>query len=54
MKKILILFVFGISTAGINAQNNLTPEKLWQIGRVSAMGLSNDKTAVIYSVGIPD
>ncbi len=51
---ILILFVLGLGAISINAQNNLTPEKLWQIGRVSALGLSNDKSAIIYSVGIPD
>lgn len=51
---ILILFVLVLGAISINAQNNLTPEKLWQIGRVSALGLNNDKTAVIYSVGIPD
>lgn len=54
MKKVLILLMVCVGSNGINAQNYLTPDKLWQIGRVSALGLSNDKTVVIYSVGIPD
>ncbi len=53
MKKsaILILAIMGISSAG--AQNVLTPETLWKLGRVSAVGLSKDKKTVVYKVSTP-
>ncbi|NCI46357.1 S9 family peptidase [Sediminibacterium soli] len=46
------LAVLLFSTAG--AQQRLTPEKLWQLGRVSGIGLSKDRQLLVYSVGIPD
>jgi len=36
------------------AQNLLTPEQLWKLGRVSGLGLSKDKKNVIYSVSTPN
>lgn len=36
------------------SQNNLTPESLLKLGRVSALGLSKDKKFVLYSVSVPD
>jgi len=36
------------------AQNLLTPELLWKLGRVSAKGISKDGKYVIFSVGTPD
>lgn len=36
------------------AQNALTPEQLWKLGRVSGLGLTKDKKNVIYSVSTPD
>jgi len=48
---IVLLFIFSVE---FFAQNNLTPENLWEIKRVSAMGISTDKTSIVYSVGIPD
>lgn len=54
MKKIwsaaLLLFV---CVQG-QAQNTMSPEMLWKLGRVSAMGLSTDKKFAVYSVSIPD
>ncbi len=37
-----------------NTQNAMTPELLWKLGRVSAIGLTNDKQAVVYNVSTPD
>lgn len=37
-----------------NAQNLLTPELLWKLGRVSAKGISKDGKYVVFSVGTPD
>ena len=36
------------------AQQNLTPEMLWQLGRVSPLGISKDGKLLIYKVGTPD
>ncbi len=52
MKKILIL---SLSLIGLTAmaQNTLTPEALWKLGRVSALGISKDGKSVIYKVSTP-
>ncbi|MGN6615805.1 MAG: S9 family peptidase [Ilyomonas sp.] len=53
MKKfLLVLFVFTIGF--VQAQNHMTPELLWELGRVSAVGLSKDKQFVLYKVSTPD
>ena len=36
------------------AQEMLTPEKLWQIQRVSPVGISKDKNFIVYTVATPD
>jgi dipeptidyl aminopeptidase/acylaminoacyl peptidase len=53
MKQLFLLI--GICSIGfVNGQNKMTPEKLWQLGRVSGLGLSKDKQFVLYSVSIPN
>ncbi|MBC5773348.1 S9 family peptidase [Pontibacter sp. KCTC 32443] len=50
MKKTLILAgVFAVSIA--QAQQRMTPELLWKLGRVSAETVTPDGKSVIYSVG---
>lgn len=53
MKKVFGIFLLFLSSYTI-AQNRLTPEKLWQLGRVSGIGISRDGELLVYSVGIPD
>ncbi|MFN3301402.1 MAG: S9 family peptidase, partial [Sediminibacterium sp.] len=53
MKRILLLAVLGCMQFA-QAQDNLTPEKLWQIQRVSALGISKDKQYIVYAVSTPD
>ena len=49
--KSTILFVPAlILIFTLSAQENLTPEKLWQLGRVSVTGITKDKKSVVYSV----
>ncbi len=36
------------------AQNKMTPELLWKLGRVSGMGISKDGKYVLYRVSIPN
>ncbi len=54
MKVALLIVVAGSIAVTVNAQQRLTPEQLWKLGRVSGIGLTKDKKAVIYSVGTPD
>ncbi len=35
------------------SQQNLTPETLWQLGRVTPLGISKDGKLLIYKVGTP-
>ena len=53
MKKLL----FAISTLlsfAATAQNLMTPELLWKLGRVSGLGISKDGKSVLYSVSTPN
>ncbi|ELY2018737.1 S9 family peptidase, partial [Flavobacterium psychrophilum] len=52
MKKILILTLFTMSL-NLVAQNTMSPELLWKLGRVTALGISKDSKNVIYSVSTP-
>lgn len=54
MKKISVWLAAFILTFAANAQNKLTPEKLWQLGRLSAIGISKDKQYVLYTVATPN
>jgi len=53
MKKILLLTVslMGLSAS---AQQTMTPELFWSLGRVSALGISKDGKSVIYKVSTPN
>lgn len=37
-----------------NAQQIMTPEKLWQLGRVTPIGISKDGKLLVYKVGTPN
>jgi dipeptidyl aminopeptidase/acylaminoacyl peptidase len=50
-KKIIILFL--LCPLFVNAQNVMTPELLWQLGRVSGLGISKDGKYIVYSVSTP-
>src|SRR5690606_7752855 len=49
----LLLFVLIAFTQVLTAQDVLTPELLWQLGRVSGVGVTDDGRA-IFSVSTPD
>jgi dipeptidyl aminopeptidase/acylaminoacyl peptidase len=53
MNKLLPLLLSFLSFNGF-AQNKMTPELLWKLGRVSALGISKDKKQVLYTVSVPD
>ncbi|NTS40552.1 S9 family peptidase [Flavisolibacter sp. BT320] len=54
MKKASLFFISYVISIHMQAQEKLTPEMLWQLGRVSALGLTKDKKAVVYTVSTPD
>lgn len=54
MKKHLITLVTIMTLNSLQAQQPLTPEKLWQLHRVSAIGLSQDTQYVLLSVSTPN
>ena len=45
-----ISLLFFLTTFALAAQNVMTPELLWQLGRVGGMGITEDGKTVIYSV----
>jgi dipeptidyl aminopeptidase/acylaminoacyl peptidase len=55
MKKLSVsLFICFAFIQILPAQNKMTPELLWSLGRVSGLGISKDKQWVLYSVSTPD
>ncbi|MEE1899169.1 S9 family peptidase [Flavobacterium rakeshii] len=51
MKKLLIL---TLSIMGLSASaQHMTPELLWKLGRVSALGITKDGKNIVYKVTIP-
>ncbi|MGE5521903.1 MAG: S9 family peptidase [Candidatus Dadabacteria bacterium] len=54
MKQLLILFIGQFIITTLVAQQPLTPETMWKLGRVSAVGITKDKSGVVYTVSSPD
>lgn len=54
MKKFILVTCLSFLIINAIAQNVMTPESLWQLGRVSAVGLTKDGKAVVYKVSTPD
>lgn len=53
MKRFIFFSTLLISCTSF-AQNNMTPELLWKLGRVSGLGVSSDGRYVLYSVSTPN
>lgn len=54
MKRILISLCCVVLMYGVRAQHVMTPETLWQLGRVSGVGVTPDGQQVIYRVSTPN
>ena len=52
MKKILFI-ILSIMSINATAQQVLSPETLWKLNRVTALGISKDKKSVVYKVSTP-
>ncbi len=53
MRKITLLLAF-LCAGLLYSQKTMTPELLWQVSRVSPIGISNDGTVLFYKVTIPN
>lgn len=53
MKQLLIVPLMGLALLA-TAQEKLTPETMWKLGRVSGVGLTTDRSGVVYSVSTPN
>jgi dipeptidyl aminopeptidase/acylaminoacyl peptidase len=53
MKKIILNCLIALPVV-LFSQSVMTPELLWKLGRVTAIGISKDKHFMVYSVGVPD
>ncbi|WP_093145234.1 S9 family peptidase [Ulvibacter litoralis] len=54
MKTHILLFLTFICAPFMQAQNVMTPELLWQVKKVSPLGISNDGQSLIYKVSTPN
>lgn len=54
MKKITVFLLSTFISLTSIAQQNLTPELLWKLNRVSGLGVSKDKKYVVYNVSTPN
>jgi dipeptidyl aminopeptidase/acylaminoacyl peptidase len=53
--KIVAITIWCLSLSlRLIAQDVMSPELLWKLGRVTALGVSTDGKHVVYQVGIPD
>ncbi|MFZ1677253.1 MAG: hypothetical protein WAT91_08270, partial [Saprospiraceae bacterium] len=53
MYRLISIFFIG-SLCSLQAQTTMTPELLWQLGRVTGLGITADGKSVIYSVNTPN
>lgn len=54
MKRIILAIVGIVLYTGGSAQDVMTPELLWKLGRVSALGITQDEKSIVYSVSVFD
>jgi dipeptidyl aminopeptidase/acylaminoacyl peptidase len=54
MKKLFCLSGLIIIVFNAHAQNDMSPELLWKLGRVSAAGITKDNSGIVYTVSTPD
>ena len=53
MKYIILTIAIAIGISNAKAQEVLSPELLWKLGRVTPLGISKDNQNVLYKVSIP-
>ncbi|WP_339610440.1 S9 family peptidase, partial [uncultured Planktosalinus sp.] len=53
MKNFSIFLLVVFSIGFLNAQEVMTPQKLWELGRVSPLGITKDDQSLVYRVTTP-
>jgi dipeptidyl aminopeptidase/acylaminoacyl peptidase len=53
MKYFILTIAIAMGISNAEAQEVLTPELLWKLGRVTPLGISKDNQNVLYKVSIP-
>ncbi|MFV0542023.1 MAG: S9 family peptidase [Aestuariibaculum sp.] len=53
MKRIYLFSLISLLSLTTLAQNIMTPELLWELGRVSVLGFSKDGNHIVYKVSTP-
>jgi len=54
MRTSLLISSLILVAIAARSQKNMTPELLWKLGRVSAVGITKDNSGVVYAVSTPD
>jgi dipeptidyl aminopeptidase/acylaminoacyl peptidase len=54
MKRFCFLLFIVTALSSVQAQEKLTPETLWKLGRVTGLGLSKNNNYLIYKVSTPN
>lgn len=54
MKKLLLIMSLMLSSSLLTAQQTMTPEMLWQVGRLNVVGLNEDGSTIFYKVKKPN
>ena len=53
MKKQFLSIILLMAGLSLSAQEVMTPELLWKLGRISPLGISKDGKSIIYKVSTP-
>lgn len=53
MKYIILTIAIAMGISNAKAQEVLSPELLWKLGRVTPLGISKDNQSILYKVSIP-
>jgi dipeptidyl aminopeptidase/acylaminoacyl peptidase len=54
MRKIAIITAFAGLCISAQAQEKMTPELLWRLGRVSGVGITKDSSSIVFTVSTPN
>jgi dipeptidyl aminopeptidase/acylaminoacyl peptidase len=54
MKKFVFFSIGLLIVAASGAQQPLSPETMWKLGRLNAVGITKDNSGVVYTVSVPE
>ena len=53
MKYIILTIAIAMGISNAKAQEVLSPELLWKLGRLTPLGISKDNQSILYKVSVP-